>query len=100
MARSWSKDRERRQIASARRAEFDDSQAFAPLPETGPSKAELRAETERLMAAYNGPVKRLAAFAALRCRSCGHRGNARVPAGTTPNFKCSNCGSGLVAVQI
>lgn len=97
MGRNWSKDKSRKQVATASRLALDDVLAFADPPEVGPNKAELRAETERLIAAFTGPVRKLPTFAALRCRSCGHRGTARVPQGTKPQFKCSQCGSGLVA---
>lgn len=46
-------------------------------------------------------VKRLPMHAALRCRTCGHRGTACVPHGApTPRFKCSQCGSSLVAYRV
>jgi hypothetical protein len=64
------------------------------------NKAEMRAEANSLIAAYRGAVQRLPMIAALRCRSCGHRGNAALPVGAAPRFKCSRCGSSLVAWRV
>lgn len=47
-----------------------------------------------------GDLKRLPMQAALRCRSCGHRGTASVPPGAKPAFRCSKCGSSLVAWRL
>lgn len=96
MGADWSRSKERRQVVRA--FDLDD---VDPLPLAPPiSKAEMRAETEALVAAYRGTVKRLPTFAALRCRTCGHRGTARVPVGAAPRFKCSRCGSSLVTVTV
>lgn len=98
MGRDWSKSRTRAQVNAAKTAELDQARyayELNGLP-AGPGKAELRAQAESAIAAYRGPVRRLPTYAALRCRSCGHRGTARVPVGTEPKFKCSACGSSLV----
>lgn len=79
---------------------MNEARSFDDAPELGPSKAELRAETAALVAAFNSPVRRLASYAALRCRSCGHRGTARIPVDAKPRFKCSACGSSLVAWRL
>ncbi len=100
MARSWSKDRERKLAASARSADYADMVTFSDPPELSPSKDELRAETERLMAEFKGPIRRLKTVVSLQCRTCNHRGTARVEPGTTdPNFKCRACGSSLVKIR-
>lgn len=85
MARDWSK----------RNALLIEDDVAPAVP-----KADLRAEADRLMAAYSGTVRKLPMVAALRCRSCGHRGTARVAAGVEPKFKCSACGSSLVAWRL
>jgi hypothetical protein len=41
----------------------------------------MRAAADAAIASYRGRVRRLPMIAALRCRSCGHHGNARVPPG-------------------
>lgn len=47
------------------------------------------------------PIQRIPMRASLRCRSCGHQGRALVPHGaTSPRFKCSRCGSSLVAYSL
>lgn len=99
MARDWSKSRRRAQSVQTVRAMQECMASLEPV-ETGPSKADMRAETEALVAAFAGPVRRLPTYAALRCRSCGHRGNARVGPGQSPRFKCSDCGSSLVAWRL
>lgn len=93
MARDWSKEKRR----PVMRRWYDGDEPLDDLPMPGPSKAELRQEADALTAAFHGRIKRLPTFAALRCRSCGHRGTARVPAGRSPAFKCSQCGSSLIA---
>lgn len=100
MGRDWSKQRRQDQANRERSFAREDALLLDDAPATGPSKAEMRLEAEALMAAYDGPVRRLPTYAALRCRSCGHRGNARVPAGARPRFTCSHCGSSLVAWRI
>jgi hypothetical protein len=99
MARDWSRDRRRQQTVAARRAEVNDL-VMLETPRTEPDKAAMRAETERLVAQYPGKVRRLPMYAALRCRSCGHRGTAKVPTDAEPRFKCSDCGSSLVAWHV
>lgn len=43
-------------------------------------------------------ITRLPMRAGLRCRNCGHCGRAAVPHGVkSPRFRCSKCGSSLVA---
>jgi len=64
--------------------------------EPQPSKDELRAQAAAALANYRGPIRRLPMYTALRCRSCGHRGTARVAPGSNPRFRCSACGSSLV----
>lgn len=100
MARDWSTQRRRDQTRTARRCAIDDTALFDDAPEPGPSKAQLRAEGDALVAAYRGPIRRLPTYAALRCRSCGHRGTARVPPGVAPRFRCSRCSSPLVTVTV
>lgn len=91
MALNWSKHRTRQQ---ANRAASDQAEIARMLAEHDqePSKAELRAETAELVAAYRGPIRRLPTFRDIKC-ACGHR--ARVPTrpGTSPRFRCSKCGA-------
>jgi hypothetical protein len=100
VARDWSKSRRRDAAARERRYAAEDALAFSDPPEASPSKAQMRDELAELLDGYKGRVKRLPTFAALRCRACGHRGNARVPRGMTPKFRCSACGSTLIAWRI
>lgn len=101
MALDWSKRKRVEAASQARLADIALGHALASEPEErGPSNAELRAQAAAALAAYRGPVTRLPTFAALRCRSCGHRGTARVPPGSSPSFKCSACGSSLVAWRL
>lgn len=67
-----------------------------------PSKAELRAEADALMARYKGEVKRLNSVVGLRCRTCGHRGTAHIrpEADAVPRFRCTRCGSSLVSYRV
>jgi hypothetical protein len=101
MARDWSKRKRSEQATQAARQGWRDW-----LPEQEPihvetqTKAEIRAETDALVAAYRGPIRRLPMMAALRCRTCGHRGTARVPPDAKPAFKCSRCGSSLIAWSV
>lgn len=97
MGRNWS----RRKASDQAKAEMVEKHrlavALAPTPEMAPTKEELRHQAAAAMANYTGPIKRLPTYAALRCRTCGHRGTAVVPQGAEPRFKCSACGSSLVA---
>lgn len=99
MARDWSRQANRDRERVARRADAEIARILAE-DEPRPSKVELRAQADAAIAGYRGPIKRLPMFAALRCRSCGHRGAARVPPGATPSFRCSACGSSLVAWRV
>jgi DNA-directed RNA polymerase subunit RPC12/RpoP len=100
VARDWLKQKRRDRATQAHRSALEDAALFDEAPEPQPSKAQARAEAERLIADYRGPVRRLPTYAALRCRSCGHRGTARVPPGANPSFRCSHCGSSLVAWRV
>lgn len=102
MARNWSKNRSRALSNASRASEIDDSRYAAEsdgLAERRP-KSELRAETDALVAQFRGKVRQLPTYAGLRCRSCGHRGTARVPSGQSPAFRCSKCRSTLVAYRV
>lgn len=99
MARDWSKLKSRelgRQAVSEERQIINELARSEPHP----TKDELRAQASAALADYRGPIRKLPMFAALRCRSCGHRGTARVPPGLAPAFRCSNCGSSLVAWHV
>ena len=99
MGLAWSKEKSRQQGNVARQAAIDYEYADA-LERRSTPHAQRLAELERLMADCRVPVQRLAAQAALRCRSCGHRGTARVPPGAAPRFRCSHCGSSLVKYSV
>lgn len=100
MARDWSKQRNRDLTIRAQRYAVEDEALFEEAPAPSQSKAQMRDETQALIAAYRGPIKRLPMTAALRCRSCGHRGTAQVPSGSSPSFRCSRCGSSLIAWRV
>lgn len=61
--------------------------------EPQPSKADMRAEIERRVAEYQGPVTRLPTVLHLKCTNCRHRGTVRVQPGERKRFKCSRCGA-------
>src|SRR5450631_524472 len=99
MARDWSKMKSRDQ---ARQAQVEDRRIMNELArdEPQPSKAELRIVAENAIASYRGPITQLPSYVGLRCRSCGHRGVARVPYGKSPRFRCAGCGSSLIAKTV
>lgn len=95
MALNWSRQRARDQMRSARSSEIETARLLSGTDtfEPEPSKAELRAETEALIAAYRGPVQRLPTFRDVRC-PCGHQGRVKVaPGRAMPRLRCSRCGS-------
>lgn len=100
MGLNWSKDRNRKLAANSSRVAYDEAMEFAEPFDPGPSKAALRVMAQNAIASYRGPVKQLPSYVSLKCRSCGHRGVARVPFGKSPRFRCAGCGSSLVAKQV
>lgn len=98
MARDWSKQRRREAAKRTAGEAVERARYLAELeaPDTKPSsKAELRAEADRLVAEYRGPVRRLATVIEVRC-PCGHRGKVRVPPGRPrPRLRCRRCGTRL-----
>ncbi len=101
--RDWGRQRANDLLSRARTERtlaryISDREAPAAIQQI--SKADLRAQADAALAEYRGPIKPLPMIAALRCRTCGHRGNARVPAGKSPSFRCSACGSSLVAWRV
>jgi DNA-directed RNA polymerase subunit M/transcription elongation factor TFIIS len=93
VARDWSKQRKRDLARQALGAEIELARILRNEDEPQPSKAEQRAEAAALLAAYQGPIKKLPTVVALRCAKCGHRGNVRMrPGEPKRRFKCSKCG--------
>lgn len=100
MARlNWARQRQRNTV---QRHGTEDAMAtisvFAPLSRPRPkplppSKAQLRALAAAALAAYAGPVTRIAEVATLRC-VCGHVARVTVPLDVErPRFRCSRCGT-------
>ena len=102
MARDFARLRRKAQGLSAIRQELADRRAFDELvpQDRQAEKDELRAQADAAVAAFRGSVQVLDTHVALRCRTCGHRGTARVRRGARPKFRCRNCGSSLVAVRV
>lgn len=82
-------------MARTRSAIADQTRYLAELsaPDQQPSKAEMRAESAALVAAYPGPIRRLPTFIDLKCYRCNHRGRVKVYPGERKRFKCSRCGA-------
>lgn len=107
---NWARAKDRTARAAALRAHYDNLAYERDLRQNGTpprsvmTKEQMRAETERLTEQYfaatfdpwrqANPQGRMAA---VRCRSCGHRANVRVPETCKrPHFRCARCSSDLV----
>lgn len=100
MGRDFGKLRRKEQGLSAIRQGREGWRAVDELEIVDqPTKADQRAELAIAMASFCGPVQVLDSHVALRCRTCGHRGNARVRRGAKPKFRCRNCSSTLIVVR-
>lgn len=96
---NYERSKSREMARQAHYAHEADERAlkFAPRLKPAPvkmTKEQLRNQAQAALAQYDG-LKTVS----LRCKSCGHRGTARVPVSAAPKFCCSSCGSNLVRIS-
>lgn len=92
MGRDWSKQKRRKLAIAAHAYDLALNGMLHDADPRPPSKADQRAEAERLLATYRGDIKRLATVMNLTCPRCKHRGAALVPKDAPmPRFRCKRC---------